>query len=327
MESGVGPVVIRIATRGSALARWQAEHVGALLRTAGLTLDVDVEVELVIVETQADQRLDIPIEAMGGKGVFVKEIQAAVLDGRADLAVHSAKDLPAITPDGLAVLSVPERADARDVLVGHGKLDALPPGALIATGSIRRRAQLAHARPDLAFTGLRGNIATRLDKVPDGGAIVMAAAALDRLEIGPEIKARGLVYDVLPTTLMLPQVGQGAIAVEVRRDIDPTMARIVGRTNHFPSFFAVTFERDFLATLGGDCTLPVGAHAVATHPLDGTPAEVVIEGLIAAPDGTTILRHTIERSQATDGDRYGAVGQDLARHLLDDLGGAALLAP
>ena len=155
------PSVIRAATRGSVLARWQTDHVAALLRA----VDPDVEVEVVVVETLGDRRQDIPIWEMGGKGVFAKEVQAAVLDGRADIAVHSAKDLPSGSPDGLRIATVPERGDPRDVLVGS-TLAGLAPGAMVATGSARRRAQLAWARPDLTFTGLRGNIDTRLAKAP-----------------------------------------------------------------------------------------------------------------------------------------------------------------
>ena len=164
---------LRIATRGSALAQWQAQHVAQLLR--GGAGGRAIEIELVVIETTADRRLDISIEQMGGKGVFVKEIQEAVLDGRADLAVHSAKDLPSVTVDGLVLASITERADPRDVLVG-ARYDALASGAHIATGAQRRRAQLAFHRPDLRFSDLRGNIATRLAKSSSYDAIVMAKA-------------------------------------------------------------------------------------------------------------------------------------------------------
>ncbi|MGH9056796.1 MAG: hydroxymethylbilane synthase, partial [Acidimicrobiales bacterium] len=167
---------MRIATRGSALARWQAEEVARRLRRGVPGL----RVELVVVDTTGDRRADVPVWDMGGQGVFVKEVQAAVLEGRADAAVHSAKDLPSSTPPGLFLAAFPVRADPRDALVGS-TLDALPPGAVVATGSVRRRAQLAWVRPDLTFRSLRGNIATRLDRVPPGGAAVVAAAALDRL--------------------------------------------------------------------------------------------------------------------------------------------------
>jgi len=197
--------LLRAATRGSPLARWQAEHVAARLRA----LDPGLEVELVLVETQGDQRLDVPIWELGGKGVFAKEVQTAVLDGRADLAVHSAKDLPSGSVPGLVLGAVPERGDPRDALVGS-TLAALPSGAEVATGSLRRQAQLAAVRPDLRFVGLRGNMATRLAKAADHDAVVVAATALDRLGLADRIAER------LAPEVVLPQVGQGALAVECR---------------------------------------------------------------------------------------------------------------
>lgn len=286
--------MLRIATRGSELALWQARHVGALLGG---------QVELVVVDTAADRRLDVPIWEMGGKGVFVKEVQAAVLDGRADLAVHSAKDLPTLPVDGLVLGAVPERGDARDALVG-ATLAGLRPGATVATGSLRRRAQLADLRPDLTFTGLRGNMATRLAKAAAHDAIVVAAVALERLGLA------GHLADVLPVDVLVPQVGQGALAVECRAD-DEAARVALAAIEHPPSRLAVDAERAFLAELGGDCDLPAGAHAVVGG--DGT---VELEGLLASPDGHTVLRHT-----AVGG---AGVGAEVARHLLDH-GGAALL--
>jgi len=299
---------VRIATRKSALALWQAEFVAARL---------GVVCELVVIETHADQRLDIPIWEMGGKGVFVKEIQAALLDGRADLAVHSGKDLPAVSPDELEIGAVPLRADPRDVLVGHAPLASLPESATIATGSVRRKAQLANLRPDLRFEGLRGNIATRLDKVPPGGAIVMAAAALDRLGLMASLHAQGLIADTIPTDVMLPQVAQGALVVERRADAPPQLVAAVAAIEDPPSRRAVEIERSFLRELGGDCNLPAGCFA--TVQADGA---IDVRGLLAALDGSTILRH-----QLTDVERPDVthIGAHLARHLLDH-GGADLLA-
>jgi hydroxymethylbilane synthase len=305
----VTAVRLRAATRGSALARWQSDHVAELLARAGAERGLDVTVEMVVVETVADARLDIPIWEMGGKGVFVKEVQAAVLDGRADLAVHSGKDLPALTPDALVLAAVPERADPRDVLVG-ATLASLPTGALVATGSVRRWGQLAWARPDLTFTGLRGNIATRLEKATDFDAIVMAAAALDRLEL--DLADR--VVEVLEPAVMLPQVAQGALAIECRTD-DPATRDLLAAVEHAPSRAAVDAERAFLAELGGDCDLPAGAHAV----IDGDV--VVVEALLASMDGHVVLR---ERRSAAVADGPG-MGRELARFLLDDAGGSALL--
>jgi hydroxymethylbilane synthase len=287
---------LRIATRGSELARWQANHVASLLHT---------EVELVVVETSGDREQHEPIWTLGGKGVFVKEVQAAVLDGRADLAVHSAKDLPSQSFIGLALAAVPERGDPRDALVGSTLAD-LPPGARVATGSVRRRAQLADVRPDLTFDGLRGNVPTRLAKAERYDAIVVAAVALERLGLDD----RG--SDVLPTNVMLPQVGQGALAVECRAD-DESSRSALADIEHADSRRAVDAERAFLAELGGDCDLPAGAYATTT------PDGLRLDGLLASLDGRVVLRHRAA------GDEPAALGRAVARHLLDRAGGRELL--
>ena len=268
-----------------------------------------IEIELVVLETTADRRLDVSIEQMGGKGVFVKEIQEAVLDGRADIAVHSAKDLPAVTPDGLLLASVTERADPRDVLVGARYSD-LVEGAHIATGAQRRRAQLAFHRPDLRFSDLRGNIATRLAKCAAYDAIVMAKAALDRLE--PQLRANGTmpaIIDVLDTAVMTPQVGQGALAIECRVADDDVRQRL-GVIEHRQSRRAVDAERAFLAELGGDCNLPAGAYATVTD--DG----IQITGVLCAPNQPMLVKET----------RHGKdpqlVGRLVARNLVEALGDA-----
>jgi hydroxymethylbilane synthase len=299
--------VVRVATRGSALALWQAEHVVALLRQVEPGLEVEIEV----VQTQGDRRRDVPIWELGGKGVFAKEVQAAVLDGRADIAVHSAKDLPSATPDGLVIASVPERGDPRDALVGS-TLDGLAEGATVATGSLRRRAQLAHLRPDLRFEGLRGNMQTRIDAAGRDGvdAVVVAATALDRLEMADRIAER------LGVDAMVPQVAQAALAVECRAGDDATRT-LLGRVEHGPSRRAVDAERGFLAELGGDCSLPAAAHAVI-----GEGDRLTITGLLASEDGALVLRHEVAGA-AADGPE---LGRALARHLLDDQGGAKLLA-
>jgi hydroxymethylbilane synthase len=308
---------LRVATRGSALARWQAERVAHLLPG---------DAELVIVQTTGDQRADEPVHRMGGTGVFVKEVQQAVLDGRADVAVHSAKDLPAETPDGLLLAAVPERADARDALVGS-TLAALPTGGVVATGSVRRRAQLAALRPDLGFAELRGNMQTRLDKASGFDAIVVAAAALDRLELSDRIAERLSFAD------MLPQVAQGALAVECRADDDATRALLIA-IDDADAHLAVTAERAFLAQLGGGCSLPVGAHARVAESADGverlgrsasdeaplavptrgdgdaSARTIAIEGLIASDDGRRINR-TVEVGADPE-----QTGRTLAAHLL-----------
>jgi hydroxymethylbilane synthase len=296
---------LRVATRGSALALWQADHVVALLGK----VDPGLDVEIVVVETSGDVRRDVPIWEIGGKGVFCKEVQAAVLDGRADVAVHSAKDLPSTTPDGLVIGGVPERADVRDALVGAA-LDELAPGAVVATGSLRRRAQLAHVRPDLVFEGLRGNMNTRVDRAGHDGvdAVVVAAAALDRLGWGDRIAER------LEIDVMVPQVGQAALAIECLHDDDDVRC-VLERIEHAATRRAVDAERGFLAELGGDCSLPAAAHASLAG--DG----LRIRGLLATPDGKTVIRHEVAGPAAAG----PALGRSVARHLLDEQGGAALL--
>jgi hydroxymethylbilane synthase len=287
-------MTLRIATRGSELALWQARHVASLL---------GADCELVVVETSADRRLDVQIWELGGKGAFVKEVQAAVLDGRADLAVHSAKDLPSEGHPGLTLAGVPARADARDALVG-APLAELPPGARVATGSNRRRVQLADLRPDLTFTGLRGNIATRLSRLDDGSgidAVVVAAAALDRLGLADR------AAELLDPEAVVPQVGQGALAVECRAGDDATADAVAG-IEDAAARRAVDAERGFLVELGGDCDLPAGAYAVVAP--DGS---IRLDAVLAPGDGHTVLRH-----RATGGpDAVAAdVGAGAARALL-----------
>ena len=294
-------VVLRAATRSSPLARWQAEHVAALVRTA----HPGVEVELVPVDTEGDRRLDVPISSFGGKGVFAKEVQAAVLDGRADFAVHSAKDLPAVTIEGLVLSAVPMRGNARDALVGS-RLDALAPGATVATGSQRRRAQLAALRPDLVFAELRGNMASRLSKVPEGGAVVVAAVALERLGLGDQIAEE---FDL---GVMVPQVGQGALAIECRGDDERTRA-LLAAIEHVPSRVRVDAERAFLAELGGDCDLPAGAHATLDA---GEDAGVIRIDAFLASDGSASAR--LVRLQAS-GDDPIDLGVTTAHHLRTEL--------
>jgi hydroxymethylbilane synthase len=246
-----------LATRGSAQARTQAEVVAVALRAA----HPGVEVDLLPVQTTGDRRQDVPLHTIGGQGVFVKEVEQAVLDGVADLAVHSAKDLPSTLTGGLVIGAVTARRDPRDALIGY-RLDDLPVGAAVATGSVRRRAQLTALRPDLAFVELRGNIHTRLDKVPEGGAIVMAVAALEVLGMVDEVAA-ARPFQIMDVETMVPQVGQGAVAVECRADDEATLS-MLRYIEHLPTRAAVDCERAFLAELGSGCALPVGAHAVLT---------------------------------------------------------------
>jgi hydroxymethylbilane synthase len=259
--------LLRIATRASRLAQWQAERVAALLRAAG------DECELVLVTTTGDRRRDVPIHTMGGTGVFVREVQAAVLDGRADLAVHSAKDLPAETPDGLMLAAVPERADPRDALVG-APLSALRAGSVVATGSVRRRVQLAAAVPGLQFAELRGNIETRLAKAEQFDAIVVAFAALDRLDL------ESYATEILAGSVVLPMVAQGALAVEARRS-DEAMLDLLTRIDDRAAHACVAAERAFLAGLGGGCEQPLGALATVS-PND---AQLTLEAMVADESG------------------------------------------
>ena len=260
-----------IATRGSKLALWQANHVADRLRQkhAGLTVD------LLPIKTKGDKILDVPLAQVGGKGLFVKEIEEALLDGRADLAVHSMKDVPAEQPDGLVVGIVPEREDPCDMLlsVAYDNLDALPQGAKIGTSSLRRKAQLTALRPDLAIVDLRGNLDTRVGKLLEGqfDAIIVARAGLNRLGISAPKSER------LCPPRFLPAAAQGALGIEYRRE-DTQTAAMLAFFEHPESRDAVAAERAFLARLDGGCQVPIAAHAV----IDGDVLS--LDGLVADPE-------------------------------------------
>ena len=288
---------IRVATRGSALARWQANLVVQRLA---------VPAELVIVSTKGDRDRTSAIHAIGGTGVFVKEVQDAVRRGDADIAVHSAKDLPAESVEGLVIGAVPERADVRDALVG-ARLADIPPGGVVGTGAVRRRAQLAALRPDLGFGELRGNVPTRVERAADFDAVVVALAALQRLELVD------VVAEILDVDVMVPMVGQAALAVECRTD-DVRVVEALAVIDMPDSHIALTAERAYLRTLGGGCTMPCGAYA-QVNPEGG----VHLDALLASLDGTTMLRAKV------DGVDAESVGIAAARRILDDLGGRALL--
>jgi len=285
---------IRVATRGSRLARWQAERVAALIGAGE-----GGGAELVVISTEGDRRQDVEIHAIGGTGVFVKEVQQAVLDGRADVAVHSAKDLPSVTCPGLLLAAVPERADARDALVGC-RLDDIPTGGIIGTGSVRRRAQLAALRPDIEFAALRGNIETRLRRAPEFDAAVVAVAALERLGLSEAIT------EILEPQVLMPQVAQGALAVECRAD-DVTTRERLAAVDDVIAHRTIDAERAFLAGIGGGCDVPVGALARVI----GSGA-VALDALIATLDGRIVIR-THEEGQ--DPSRVGAIA---AERLLDE---------
>jgi len=288
---------LRAATRRSTLARTQTDHFASLL---------GMEVDVVLVETTADRHPETPLWELGGQGAFVTEVQAAVLEGRADIAVHSAKDLRSTPTDGLVIAAVPEREDPRDALVGS-TLDSLAIGGRVGTGSVRRRAQLSWLRPDLTFAGLRGNIETRLAAAESFDAIVVAYAALLRLG------RTAAVAEVLDPAVMLPQVAQGALAVECRSG-DERVRSLLAPIEHGPSRLAVDAERAFLAELGGGCDRPVGAFATIDD-----AGRVHLDALVASGDGRILFREQAE------GDDPSAVGRDLGRALLERAGAAQIL--
>ncbi len=294
-------MTLRIATRGSRLALRQTQRVAELLSEASPA----IEIETVVVSTVGDRDKKTSLQELGGQGVFVTDVQSAVLSGEADIAVHSAKDLPAKTSPGLTLASVPERADPRDALVGSFWVD-LPKGAIIATGSIRRRSHLSHLRPDLKFQDLRGNIETRLLRIDEVDAVVIAKAALDRLDLNPE------QMDPLPVSVLLPQVGQGALAIECRED-DLEIIQMLKRIEDQKVRAAVDAERSFLAEVGSGCSLPVAAHAVLKE------EEIFLEASIASKDGMTLLKAEGSGSDANK------LGVKIANKLLNEEGGSHLL--
>lgn len=278
-------VPLRIATRGSKLALWQANHVAELLRQllAQRAGSASV-VELVIIQTTGDQVGDKSLSVIGGQGVFTKEIQQALLDGKADLAVHSLKDLPTEPVPGLVLAAVPPRAPTGDALISlrHTRFDELPRGARIATGSLRRRAQILHRRPDLELVDIRGNVDTRLRKLQerDLDGLILAVAGLERLGLTSQIT------EVLDQDWMLPAVGQGALGLECRNDDIATLA-LVRQLNHEPSMQAVLAERAFLRALGGGCQLPIGALGMADSDT------LTLRGVVCSPDGRECLREQL----------------------------------
>jgi len=293
---------IRIGTRGSLLARWQAEHVRDRLTALGH------EIELVVITTTGDRLLDRRLEAVGGKGAFLKEIEEAMLAGEVDLAVHSLKDVPTVLPDGLGLVAMLERADSRDAWLSNGPLLAdLPAGATVGTTSLRRIAQVKAARPDVKVADLRGNVDTRLRRLREGDfdAILLAMAGLVRLGRADE------VTEPLDARTFVPAPGQGTITLECRDD-DDTVREAVAPLDHEASARAVSAERSFLATLGGGCNVPLGAHAIPR----GESLELV--GFVARTDGSALLRG--ERSGAEP----AALGTALAEDLLERGAGAFL---
>jgi hydroxymethylbilane synthase len=299
---------LRIGTRGSALALWQAGWVKSQL----LAAHEELSVELVTIKTTGDKILDVPLAKVGGKGLFVKEIEEALLEGRADLAVHSVKDMPAELPAGLHLAVMPPREDARDALVsrnGEG-LEQLRHEALIGTSSLRRAAQLLHLRPDFRIGTLRGNVDTRLRKLESEGfdGIVLAAAGLKRMDLSH------VISEYLEPERMLPAVGQGALGIETRIE-DSDTNRVVSSLAHSATMITVRAERAFLKRLEGGCQVPIGAHAT----LDGE--ELALTGMVADLQGQRLIRREM-RKKPVD---VEGMGRQLAEAILE-AGGAEILA-
>ena len=289
---------LRTATRRSPLALWQARHVAGLLGARH-----NVRSELIELTTEGDRVLSAPLSEVGGKGLFVKELEGAILEGRADLAVHSLKDMTSQIPPGLLLACVPEREDPRDAFVGRvgPTLFALPEGARVGTSSLRRSCQILERRPDLRVMGLRGNVQTRLRKVEeeDLAGAVLALAGLRRLGLESRIT------EVLEPEVMLPAVGQGALAIECREE-DAELRRMLEVLDDRQARIAVTAERAFLGRLEGGCTVPLAAHARLERDT------VRLQALVGRPDGTQVLRAAREGT-IPDAER---IGTDLADALL-----------
>lgn len=289
-----------IGTRGSKLALWQAEWVQARLRQ----LEPGLSVSLKRIKTTGDKILDTPLATIGGKGLFIKEIEDALLHGEIDLAVHSMKDVPTYLPEGLEILAIPEREDPRDVLISRGgvPLSRLEAGARIGTSSLRRQAQLLHVRPDLDIRILRGNVDTRLRKLDAGeyDGIILAAAGLRRLGWSDR------VTEVLPAEVCLPAIGQGAIGLEARAD-DRFVRDVTTRLDHRPTRMAVTAERALLERLEGGCQVPIAAHATISG------ETLTMSALVAGVNGRRLVRDSIQGS-VSEAQRLGV---RLAERLLE----------
>ncbi|WNZ56630.1 hydroxymethylbilane synthase [Microbulbifer sp. MKSA007] len=291
---------IRIATRQSALALWQANYVKDRLQQA----HPELLIELLPLTSRGDQVLDIPLTKVGGKGLFVKELEVAMLEGRADIAVHSMKDVPMEFPEGLHLPIICEREDPRDAFVSnlYDSLDDLPQGAVVGTSSLRRQCQLLARRPDIKVTFLRGNVNTRLTKLDAGDydAIILAAAGLLRLEMPERIRS------FLATDILLPAGGQGAVGIESRRDSE---LEALIQPLHCPETAArLSAERALVKRLNGGCQVPIGCYAE----LDGDT--LWLRGLVGSPDGKTMI-HADSRGPAAEGERLGT---ELAEQLLAD---------
>ena len=299
---------LTIGTRQSLLALWQSNHIAALLRKQY----PKCEVVLKKIVTKGDRILDVPLAQIGGKGLFTKEIEEDLLDGTVDLAVHSLKDMPTVLPEGLCLTAITERANVGDAFVSnkYGSFEELPLGAVVGTSSLRRKAQLLAKRPDLEIRDLRGNVDTRLRKLDEGlyDAIILAAAGLERLGHGDRISS------LIPADVCLPAVGQGALAIEARTE-DKDVRDMLSFLNDLNTKQATDAERAFLGLLEGGCQVPIGVHA------DVEGENIRIEAIIAALDGSTILRDTINGKA----DDAVSLGQQLGKKMLA-AGGQEILA-
>lgn len=299
---------LTIGTRQSLLALWQSNHIAALLREKYPECDVVLKK----IVTKGDRILDVPLAQIGGKGLFTKEIETELADGTIDLAVHSLKDMPTVLPEGLCLTAITERANVGDAFVSnkYASFEELPLGAVIGTSSLRRKAQLLAARPDLQIMDLRGNVDTRLRKLDEGlyDAIILAAAGLERLGHGDRITA------LIPPDVCLPAVGQGALAIEART-ADDEVRSMLEFLNDLPTKQSTDAERGFLGLLEGGCQVPIGVHA------DVAGEQIKIEAIIAALDGSTVLRDTIT-GKVEDA---VALGQQLGKKMLA-AGGQEILA-
>jgi hydroxymethylbilane synthase len=305
---------LRIATRKSPLALWQANHV----REALLARNRSLEVELLTMTTQGDKILDTPLAKVGGKGLFVKELELGMLEGRADLAVHSMKDVPVEFPDGLGLAAVLPREDPRDVLISnnYSSIDALPQGARVGTSSLRRQCQLRARRPDLVVLDLRGNVNTRLQKLDDGhyDAILLAAAGVRRM--GWEAR----ITELLPPEQFLPAIGQGAIGIEIRVD-DTRTRELVAALNDPQTAIRIAAERALNEGLQGGCQVPIAGYAEIGHGV------IVLRALVGRPDGSELVQGVISGKPEDAAELGRVLADDLlargAREILADVYGEA----
>jgi hydroxymethylbilane synthase len=294
--------VVRIGSRGSMLATWQAKHIASRLNALG------VQTEIIYIKTSGDKFQQAGINQIGVKGVFIKEIEDALLEKRVDIAVHSMKDVPTETPAGLIFSAICEREDPRDCLISRDgkKFAALMPDAKVGTSSLRRVAQLRHSRPELTFTDLRGNVDTRLQKLERGDydAIVLAKAGMDRLSWSARIT------EVLPPEICLPAVGQGALGIEARENLDPSIAVEIAKLDDSQTRIAVTAERALLREMEGGCQVPLGAWARFEN------GKLVMDACVASVDGKEFIRKRGELDAAGALDDAESFGQRIAHELI-----------